>query len=75
MRFKPLPSLKTMMPTPGYLVGDTYVHEAIARDELFGFMREALYKNVLPNAAVPKGHDGAAYIEAVIERFQNGNLP
>ena len=24
---------------------------------------------------MPKGHDGAAYIEAVIERFQNGNLP
>ena len=45
------------------------------RPEIFKFTRQALYENVLPNAAVPEGHDGASYIESVIGRFQNGNLP
>lgn len=65
----------TIASTLGYLYGDTYVHESLERPEVLGFMRQALYENVLPNAAVPDGYDGATYIEDVIKRFQNSHLP
>ena len=75
MKLRYLNCAHTMISTIGYLSGDSYVHEALERPEIFKFTRQALYENVLPNAAVPEGHDGAAYIESVIGRFQNGNLP
>jgi len=65
----------TIVSTLGYLSGDIFVHEAIQREKIFDFMRKALLENVLPFAAVPDGYDGADYIESVIERFQNRNLP
>lgn len=65
----------TMASTLGHLFGDQFVHQALDRKEVLRFMRQALYDNVLPNAAVPRGYDGADYIENVIARFQNGNLP
>lgn len=75
MKLRYLNAAHTIVSTLGYLSGDTYVHESLERPEVFNFMRQTLYKNVLPNAAVPQGYDGAAYIEEVIKRFQNGNLP
>lgn len=75
MKLRYLNCAHTMISTIGYLSGDSYVHEALERPDIFKFTRQALYENVLPNAAIPKGYDGAAYIESVIERFQNGNLP
>ena len=75
MKLSYLNAAHTIASTLGYLSGDTYVHEALKRPEVFGFMRRALIKNVLPNAAVPNGYDGSVYIEDVIKRFQNGNLP
>ena len=75
MKLRYLNAAHTIASTLGYLSGDIYVHEAIERPNVFKFMRQALYENVLPNADVPDGYDGAAYIEDVIKRFQNANLP
>lgn len=75
MKLRYLNAAHTMASTLGYLSDDAFVHEALERPEVFNFMRQALYENVLPNAAVPQGYDGAVYIEEVIKRFQNGNLP
>ena len=75
MKLGYLNAAHTIASTLGYLAGDEFVHEAINRPTIFQFMQDALYKNVLPNAAVPEGYDGPTYIEDVIKRFQNGNLP
>ena len=75
MKLRYLNAGHTIASTLGYLSGDIYVHEAIERPDILKFMRGALYKNVLPHAEVPAGYDGAAYIEDVIKRFQNANLP
>lgn len=75
MKLSYLNAAHTIASTQGYLFGDQYVHQAIERPNVLTFMRQALYENVLPNAEVPKGYDGEAYIEGVIKRFQNGNLP
>lgn len=75
MKLRYLNAAHTIASTLGYLNGDVFVHEALERIEVFDFMRRALRANVLPHAAVPNGHDGGDYIEDVIKRFQNGNLP
>jgi len=75
MKLRYLNAAHTIASTLGYLFGDTYVHESIERPDVFNFMRQALYKSVKPNATVPTGYDAAHYIEEVITRFQNSNLP
>jgi len=75
MKLRYLNCAHTIASTLGYLSGDKYVHESLARPNLLKFMRQALYQNVLPNAAVPPGYDGDGYIQDVIGRFLNGNLP
>lgn len=75
MKLRYLNAAHTIVSTLGYLSGDSYVHESLERPEVFSFMHQALSENILPHAAVPKGYDGARYIEDVIRRFQNGNLP
>ena len=75
MKLSYLNAAHTIASTLGYLSGDIFVHEAIQRDEVLHFMRLALINDILPYAAVPDGYDGLSYIESVIERFKNGNLP
>jgi len=75
MKLRYLNAGHTIASTLGYLYGDTYVHESLQRPEVLNFMRQALYKNVLPNAVVPNGYDGSTYIQDVIKRFQNSHLP
>jgi len=75
MKLGYLNAAHTMVSTIGFLFGDENVHEALTRPDVLQFVRQALYENILPFARVPKGYDGKAYIEAVIERFQNANLP
>ncbi|MEP3653286.1 MAG: mannitol dehydrogenase family protein [Litorimonas sp.] len=75
MKLRYLNAAHTIASTLGYLSGDAFVHEALARAEIFDFMRQALKENVLPHAAVPNGYDGYDYIASVIKRFQNENLP
>lgn len=75
MKLRYLNAAHTIASTLGYLSGDRFVHESLERPEVLRFMRGALYENILPNAAVPNGYDGAVYITDVIKRFQNGNLP
>lgn len=75
MKLRYLNAAHTIASTLGHLCDDKFVHESLERSEVFNFMRRTLYENVLPHAAVPKGYDGAAYIEDVIKRFQNGSLP
>ena len=75
MKLRYLNAAHTMASTLGHLFGDQFVHQALERKDVLTFMRQALYKNVLPNAAVPEGYNGEDYIESVIARFQNENLP
>ena len=75
MKLRYLNAAHTIASSLGYLSGDVFVHEALRRTELLKFVRQALRENVLPHAAVPDGHSGEDYIQAVIERFQNANLP
>jgi len=75
MKLSYLNAAHTIASTLGYLSGDVYVHEAIERPDVLQFMRQALYKNVMPNAPVPDGCDAIIYIEDVIKRFQNCHLP
>lgn len=75
MKLRYLNAAHTMVSVLGYLSGDDFVHEALLREDVFDFMRQALRDNVLPHAAVPEGYRGETYIEDVIARFQNGNLP
>lgn len=75
MKLGYLNAAHTIASTVGYLHGDIYVHESLERPQILSFMTQALLRNVLPFAAVPDGYDGAAYIEDVIKRFQNANLP
>ena len=75
MKLRYLNAAHTKASTLGHLANTTYVHEALGEASILTFMRRALYESVLPHAAVPEGVDGKAYIEAVITRFQNQNLP
>ncbi len=75
MKLRYLNAAHTMVSSLGYLSGDIFVHEALRRSEVKSFVQQALRENVLPHATVPDGHSGDDYIEAVIERFQNENLP
>lgn len=75
MKLRYLNAAHSIVSTLGYLCGFQFVHEALAQTEILNFTRQALYQNILPNAAVPEGYDGAAYIEQVLERFQNSDLP
>ena len=75
MKLRYLNASHSIIAALGYLSGDAFVHQSIARQELLNFTQEALKKNVLPIAAVPNDYDGATYIGDVIARFQNGNLP
>lgn len=59
----------------GYLSGDSFVHEALQRPALAKFTEQALIKNVLPVTIIPEGVSGEAYINQVLERFRNSNLP
>lgn len=65
----------SMLATLGYLSGDSFVHEALQRPALAQFTEQALKHNVLPVTSIPKGVCGEAYIDQVLERFRNSNLP
>ncbi|MBU2978577.1 mannitol dehydrogenase family protein [Alteromonas sp. C1M14] len=65
----------SMLAMMGYLMGDDYIHEAVARPLLARFADEALRLNVLPVTHVPSSISGDAYIEDVFTRFRNHHLP
>ena len=65
----------SMLAVLGYLAGDRFIHEALQRPDLARFTEEALKLNVLPVTLVPDNVNGVAYIDQVLERFRNGNLP
>ncbi len=75
MKLSYLNAAHTIASTLGYLSGTTYVHEALNEPIILSFMRRTLTENILPHADVPEGHDGGRYIEDVVSRFQNQNLP
>ena len=75
MKLSYLNAAHTIASTLGHLSGDRFVHQSLERPEVFTFMLQTLHANVLPNAPVPSGYNGAAYIEDVIQRFQNSSLP
>lgn len=59
----------------GYLAGDRFIHEALQRPALALFTEQALKRNVMPVTPVPEGVSSETYINQVLERFRNGNLP
>ncbi|WP_166422288.1 mannitol dehydrogenase family protein [Paraglaciecola sp. 20A4] len=59
----------------GYLAGDQFIHQALQRQKLALFAEQALKQNVMPVTPVPKGVSGETYIDQVLTRFHNGNLP
>ncbi|NHN37748.1 mannitol dehydrogenase family protein [Pseudomaricurvus alcaniphilus] len=65
----------SMLAALGYLAGDRFIHEALQRPALARFTEQALKGNVLPVTPVPAGVSGEGYIDQVLERFRNGNLP
>jgi len=65
----------SMLAALGYLAGDRFIHEALNRPALASFTEQALKRNVLPVIPVPEGVTGEAYIDEVLERFGNSNLP
>lgn len=65
----------SMLATFGYLAGDIFIHEALQRPALAQFTEQALKLNVLPITHVPDDVNGEDYIDEVLERFRNGNLP
>lgn len=65
----------SMLAALGYLSGDSFVHEALQRPVLAQFTEQALNNNVLPVTSIPEGVSGIAYIDQVLERFRNSNLP
>lgn len=75
MKLRYLNAAHTIVSTLGDLSGDTYVHEAMKRSEISNFVRKVLTESILPNTTVPKGQDGHAYIQAVLDRFHNDSLP
>jgi fructuronate reductase len=65
----------SMLAALGYLAGDRFIHEALQRPALARFTEQALKCNVLPVTPIPEGISGEAYIDQVLERFRNDNLP
>jgi fructuronate reductase len=65
----------SMLAALGYLAGDQFIHQALQRPALARFTEKALKANVLPVTEVPSGVSGEGYIDQVLERFRNGNLP
>ena len=59
----------------GYLAGDQFIHEALRRPRLARFAEQALKLNVMPVTPVPEDVSGETYIDQVLTRFRNGNLP
>lgn len=65
----------SMLAALGYLAGDRFVHQALQRPAIANFTEQALKRNVLPVTSVPNGINGENYIDQVLERFSNANLP
>lgn len=65
----------SMLSALGYLAGDRFIHQALRRPALAQFTEQALKLNVMPVTPVPKGISSETYIDQVLERFRNGNLP
>lgn len=59
----------------GYLLDKKMIHEALAHEKIFTFVRDALLKNILPSTQIPEGVNPENYIFKVLARFQNSCLP
>lgn len=65
----------SMLAALGYLAGDQFIHEALNRPTLSRFTEQALKRNVMPVTVAAEGVNCADYIDQVLERFRNSNLP
>lgn len=59
----------------GYLAGDKFIHEALQRPTLADFAEQALINNVIPVTLIPDAIGINVYIQEVLARFHNQNLP
>lgn len=59
----------------GYLAGDKFVHEALQRPTLASFAEQTLTDNVIAVTSIPDMIDINLYIQEVLGRFHNQNLP
>ncbi|MEP2651942.1 MAG: mannitol dehydrogenase family protein [Paraglaciecola sp.] len=65
----------SMLASIGYLAGDQYVHQVLQRPAIARFVENTLKLNVMPVTPVPKSVNSEVYIDQVLERFRNRNLP
>lgn len=65
----------SMLAALGYLAGDEFVHEALQRPTLAHFTEQALKRHVLPVIPIPSDVDPIDYIDQILNRFRNVNLP
>lgn len=75
MKLRCLNAGHSMISSLGYLAGDRTIQEALSRPSILHFVRQALVMNVLPATQIPTGSDGMAYIQQLLDRFQNSALP
>lgn len=59
----------------GYLAGDTFIHEAFARQDYSAFTQQLLELEILPATSLPPEIDGTVAIDAALARFANTQLP
>jgi fructuronate reductase len=75
MKLRFLNAGHSMISALGYLAGDLSVHQALNRPAIFSFVEQALIQDVMPVAPIPEGSDALSYINAILSRFQNQELP
>ena len=65
----------SMLAALGYLAGDQFIHETLQRSSFASFTELVLKCSVLPVTSVPENFSAEAYIDQVLDRFHNKNLP
>ena len=59
----------------GYLAGHEFIYQVAAERDFEAYMRSLMRDEVAPTLSVPRGVDGSAYQDALVERFRNPALP
>ena len=65
----------SILATLGYLAGDTFIHEALARPNFAEYTQQTLEQEILPVTLLPSTINGTAAIGAALARFRNIHLP
>lgn len=58
----------------GLLANYTHVHEAVADQEIFDFLKKFMTADALPTLNIPANFDVHAYIDSLLDRFANPHI-